>query len=327
MVAMTTAGHPGRKMQGSRSLLATVFVLFCAVPPAPTFAAGGMPDDSPAPTLAAEPRSADELRVLREQARAFEHGEGVPKDPVRAIQLYCDGARAGDAEARYSLGWMYANGRGTPRDDALAAFFLQLAATQGHAPALRMLRFVGPAATEPPPCMREPEQPALQTDITDLEFGTEKQRRMAELVLRLAPEYGINPRLALAIARTESNLNPVAVSHKNAQGLMQLIPETAVRFNVKKPFDPEQNIRGGLAYLRWLLAYFKGDVALVAAGYNAGEGAVNRHRGIPPYAETRDYVKRILQVFRRHEHPFDAAITDPSPELGQILRRQARITS
>jgi soluble lytic murein transglycosylase-like protein len=108
---------------------------------------------------------------------------------------------------------------------------------------------------------------------------------------------------------------------------MQLIPETAVRFNVRKPFDPEQNVRGGLAYLRWLLAYFKGDVALVAAGYNAGEGAVNRYRGIPPYQETRHYVKRILEIFRRHEHPFDAEITDPSPELGQILRRKQRVAS
>ncbi|MDO8958549.1 MAG: transglycosylase SLT domain-containing protein [Rhodocyclaceae bacterium] len=306
-------GLSGNKVQGGRSVLMVVFVLFCAVPPAPTFAA--------------ESRSAGELRLLREQARALEHGEGVAKDPARAIQLYCDGARAGDAEAQYSLGWMVANGRGMLRDDALAAFFLQLAATQGHAPSLRMLRFVGPAATEPPPCMREPQQPPPQGDTTDLEFGTEKQRQMAELVRSLAPEFGINPRLALAVARTESNFNPTAVSHKNAQGLMQLIPETAVRFNVKKPFDPEQNVRGGLAYLRWLLAYFKGDVALVAAGYNAGEGAVNRYRGIPPFPETRDYVKRILEVFRRHDHPFDAAITDPSPELGQILRRQTRVKS
>lgn len=313
---MATMGRSDGKSQCGRIWPAVALFLFCAVPPAPTFAA--------------EPRSADDLRVLREQARAFEHGEGVAKDPARAIQLYCDAARAGDAEAQYSLGWMYANGRGMPRDDALAAFFLHLAAAQGHAPSVRMLRFVGPAATDPPSCMEVPKPPDPHGDISDIgdiKFGTEKQRQMAELLLRLAPEYGINPRLALAIARTESNLNPVAVSHKNAQGLMQLIPETAVRFNVKKPFDPEQNIRGGLAYLRWLLAYFKGDVALVAAGYNAGEGAVNRHRGIPPYAETRDYVKRILQVFRRHEHPFDSAITEPSPELRQILRRQARITS
>ncbi len=96
---------------------------------------------------------------------------------------------------------------------------------------------------------------------------------------------------------------------------------------MRKPFDPEQNVRGGLSYLRWLLAYFRGDVALVAAGYNAGEGAVNRYLGIPPYAETRGYVQRILEIFRRHEHPFDAAITEPSPDLPKIMQRKARIKS
>lgn len=99
---------------------------------------------------------------------------------------------------------------------------------------------------------------------------------------------------------------------------MQLIPETSVRFNVRKPFDPEQNIRGGMSYLRWLLAYFEGNVALVAAAYNAGEGAVNRFRGIPPYAETRGYVKRIMSIFKKDDHPFDPGITTPSPELPRI---------
>jgi hypothetical protein len=279
---------------------------------------------SPAPTFAAEPRSVEELRQLRERARAFEHGEGVAKDAAQAIKLYCEGARAGDAEAQYSLGWMYANGRGIPRDDGLAAYFFLLAAAQDHAPSQRMLRFVGSAAGETPHCMHVAPP---QDDAADIDFDNEKQRQLAELVRRLAPEYGIHPRLALAVARTESNLNPMAVSNKNAQGLMQLIPETAVRFNVRKPFDPEQNVRGGLSYLRWLMAYFKGDVELVAAAYNAGEGAVNRYRGIPPYAETRDYVKRILATFRRSEHPFDPGVTDPSPELAQILRRRARLTS
>ena len=75
---------------------------------------------------------------------------------------------------------------------------------------------------------------------------------------------------------------------------MQLIPDTAARFKVRNPMDPAQNIRGGMAYLRWLMAYFEGDIALVAAAYNAGEGAVERYRGVPPYAETRAYVRRIL---------------------------------
>ena len=96
------------------------------------------------------------------------------------------------------------------------------------------------------------------------------------IVQRLAPQYGVHPGLAYAVIRAESNFNPQAVSVKNAQGLMQLIPETAARFNVTQPLDPEQNIRGGLSYLRWLLAYFKGNVPLVLAAYNAGEGAVQR---------------------------------------------------
>lgn len=279
----------------------------------------------PVPTFASVELGPEQLRLLREEARSYEHGEGVPKDPAKAIALYCDGAKAGDPEARYSIGWIYANGRGVNRDDGVAAYFFNLAAEQGHAPSRNMLRFVSAPTTETPECMRE--KVIAADDVDDFEYSNDKQRQLAELVRRLAPEYGIAPRLALAIARTESNLNPNAVSTKNAQGLMQLIPETAVRFNVKKPFDPEQNVRGGLSYLRWLLAYFRGDVALAAAGYNAGEGAVNRYLGIPPYAETRGYVQRILQTFRRHEHPFDEAVTEPSPDLPRIQQRKSRIKS
>ena len=277
----------------------------------------------PTPTLAQTTRSEADLKGLREQGRALEHGEGVAKDPAKAVALYCEGAKAGDPEAAYSLGWMYANGRGVPRDDALAAFFFDFAVKKDHEPSRKMLRFVSTPAAAMPKCMEpdvieEPLPPGLM-----LNMDNERVRKMVELIHKLAPEYGVKPLLALAIARTESNFNPGAVSEKNAQGLMQLIPETAVRFNVRKPFDPDQNIRGGLAYLRWLLAYFHGDVALVAAAYNAGEGAVNRYRGIPPYPETRDYVKRILNLFRREAHPYDEAVTPPSPDLELIQRRKA----
>ena len=276
----------------------------------------------PAPTFASPARNQAQLEEIRAQARALEHGEGVPRDSGRAVVLYCEGARAGDPEAAYSLGWMYANGRGVARDDSIAAFFLELAAQQDHGPSRQMLRYISTPAAPLPKCM-QPAQDLIQADaIPEMDLSNEKVRQMVELIRRLAPEYGVKPLLALAIARTESNFNPGAVSQKNAQGLMQLIPETSVRFNVRKPFDPEQNIRGGLAYLRWLLAYFQGDVALVAAAYNSGEGTVNRYRGIPPYPETRDYVKRILNFFRREAHPYDEAITPPSPELGQILRRK-----
>lgn len=266
---------------------------------------------APASVLSAQSSSLEQLRL---EARAYEHGEGVPKDPQRAARLYCEAASAGDAEAQYNLGWMYANARGVPRDDAQAAYFFRLAAQQGHGHAQQMLRFVGDPGAQVPECVL-----AQGIDPQAYAAASPAQKRLIDLVRRLAPEYGVNPRLALTVARTESNLNPQAVSEKNAQGLMQLIPETSARFNVQKPFDPEQNVRGGLSYLRWLLAYFRGNVALVAAAYNAGEGAVNRFGGIPPFAETREYVKRIMVGYRQDEHPFDPKIVEPSPVLSSLV--------
>lgn len=262
---------------------------------------------------------AERLLALRKQALAYEHGEGVPRDYAQAITLYCQGARLGDAEAQYSLGWMYANGRGVERNDAMAAYFFALAAKKGHAQAQRMQRFVGEVSPDVPECMRPPVLPAPADESTEgLQPSSEVQRKIFSLVNQLAPQYGISPRLALAVIRAESNFNPGALSNKNAQGLMQLIPDTSARFNVRNPFDPEQNLRGGLAYLRWLLAYFEGDVSLVLAAYNAGEGAVNRYRGVPPYTETRDYVRRIMSLFKRDDHPYDSRVTTPSPELSRI---------
>ena len=98
---------------------------------------------------------------------------------------------------------------------------------------------------------------------------------------------------------------------------MQLVPETATRFKVVNPFDARDNVRGGLAYLRWLLAYYQGRVPLVAAAYNAGEAAVDRYRGIPPYAETRDYVRRVLRLYRSERHAYDPRVVAPSPILAR----------
>lgn len=265
----------------------------------------------------ATPPDPDKLALLRSEARAFEHGEGVQKDPLRAVSLYCDGARHGDAESQFSLGWMYANGRGVPRSDQLASTFFQLAASQGHEQSRKMLRFVGETTAPLPACMEKAKQQPIEDDYSFI-AANPVQQQVFGLVRKLAPEYGVSPQLVMAVIRAESNFEPGAVSPKNAQGLMQLIPETSVRFKVRKPFDPEQNIRGGMAYLRWLLAYFEGNVALVAAAYNAGEGAVDRYRGIPPYAETRDYVRRIMRLFEKTEHPFDPGVTEPSPELPRI---------
>jgi soluble lytic murein transglycosylase-like protein len=266
-------------------------------------------------TVAPAVGAAEELSVesVLGQARAHEHGEGVPKDPVKAAGLYCDAARQGDAEGMYALGWMFANGRGLERHDDYAATLFAMAAFKGHQHAARMQRFTGEYSGVVPECLNAPVQ---ATDGWDLQRFVGDQpmtrRKLVELVADLAPQYEIDPRLALAIATTESNFNAAAVSPKNAMGVMQLIPETAERFNVKNPFDPVQNVKGGLAYLRWLLAYFKGDVALAAAGYNAGEGAVDRYKGVPPYRETRGYVDRILSFFARRHHPYDSRVVGPS---------------
>ena len=268
------------------------------------------------------------------KARSYEHGEGVSKNIARAIALYCDGARLGEAEAQFSLGWIYANGRGVARDDRAAAFYFALAAQQGHAQAANMMRYVGDPGPDVPECLRPrqatqllevpPPQAAVEPPLPEFVPVTPAQKKALQLVNEFAPKFGVAPRLAIAVIRAESNFDAAARSPKNAQGLMQLIPETSLRFNVTKPFDPAQNVRGGLAYLRWLLAYFEGDVALVAAAYNAGEGTVNKYRGVPPYPETRAYVERIRQFFGRDAHPFDAAVVEPSPELPRIRQSVRR---
>jgi soluble lytic murein transglycosylase-like protein len=268
--------------------------------------------------LSAQPTPAEQLRY---QAIAHEFGEGVARDPLLAANLYCQSAKLGDAVAQYNLGWMHANGRGVARDDVTAAYFFHAAAEQGLPAAQHMLKVVGPPAAHVPECMRDPEPivaVSAEPALPKVDYTLVAPRKIFELVMKMAPQYQVEPQLALAIIAAESNFNNLALSPKNAQGLMQLIPETSQRFNVKNPFDPAQNIRGGLTYLRWLLAYFEGDIALVAAAYNSGEGTVERYRGVPPYAETRAYVKRILKSVGQTVHPFDDKITRPSSALAKM---------
>lgn len=119
-------------------------------------------------------------------------------------------------------------------------------------------------------------------------------------VARAASDFGVDVAIVRAIMHAESAFNPNALSRAGAQGLMQLMPATAARFGVVNAFDPEQNIRGGVEYLAWLLKRFNGDLTLAAAGYNAGEGAVQRHGGVPPYAETQRYVVRVGTLADRY---------------------------
>ena len=116
---------------------------------------------------------------------------------------------------------------------------------------------------------------------------------LAGTLLATARQHGVDPLLVKAVILAESAGRRWATSPKGAMGLMQLLPATARRFGVADPFDPAQNVAGGTRYLRWLLDRFGGDVTLALAGYNAGEGAVERHGGVPPYRETRSYVRKV----------------------------------
>lgn len=265
----------------------------------------------------------------RLQALAYEHGDGVPRDPVRAAELYCRAARYGDAESQYNLGWMLTNARGIERDDAQAAHLFAAAAEQGFEQAKNMAESMGTPRGAPPPCLRPPEEdralatappmPRGRSAPVPLQPPPNAPAPIVNFVKVIAPDYKLDPQFVLAIIATESNFNAFAVSPKNAQGLMQLIPDTAARFGVRNAMDPAQNLRGGMAYLRWLMAYFEGDVALVAAAYNAGERAVDRYLGVPPYAETRNYVRRILTAMGgRRSLPFDPSATAVSDRMVMI---------
>ena len=130
--------------------------------------------------------------------------------------------------------------------------------------------------------------------------------------------YGVHEALVRAVIHVESAFRPTARSPKAAQGLMQLIPATASRFGVTDPWDPAQNISGGVQYLAWLLRYFDGDMTKALAGYNAGEGAVRRYHGVPPYRETQAYVVRVQQLYEAYLNALAGGITlqyaPPTPD-------------
>ncbi len=118
-------------------------------------------------------------------------------------------------------------------------------------------------------------------------------------IVDISEQHGVDPELVKAVAQAESNFNPRAISNKGAMGLMQLIPETAKRFGVRDVFDPKQSIEGGVKYLKFLTGMFPGNIPHVLAAYNAGENAVVKYKGVPPFRETQEYVRRIALTYKK----------------------------
>lgn len=251
----------------------------------------------------------------------------------QAYDYYCQQARdTEDANAQFAMGWLYSMGKGVDINHDLAAFFFHLAGNRGHRDAVSWLAKTpgNPALAELPACMEKPVIPVQSVEAPvqpTAEIAAPKEvvtvpptplsypkGPIYRLVQKHAPSYDIDVDFAMAVIAVESGFDPNARSAKNAQGLMQLLPETQERFNVKDAYNPEQNIKGGLSYLRWLLAYFRGDIELVLAAYNAGENNVLKYRGIPPFPETQNYIKRIARYYNKKQHSYrhDLDIRRPS---------------
>lgn len=175
-------------------------------------------------------------------------------------------------------------------DTTEAWFWAAISADIAQADPARMAEAVTALNREPAARARfEPDANALDTILK--RFGTD--------ILLATADKRVSPAFVMAVMAVESAGKPQAKSPKGAQGLMQLIPATAERFGVEDPYDPAQNIKGGAAYLDWLLAEFKGDPILALAGYNAGENAVKKNGGVPPYAETRAYVPKVIAAWEK----------------------------
>jgi hypothetical protein len=296
--------------------------------PAGSGMAGG-PGPATRKVAAAEVNPVEALRDLVQKGQMYETGLGMPKNLGRAFELYCEAARDGYPDALIRMGWMFAEGNGVEKNQAAASTLFKRAGRFGSSAGNELAeRF--PANQELlPMCLKgtlvekgTAERPATTAELAAMApkldsqtiarnpiIGAERTKLVTSVVTQ-ARDFKLDPRLVLAVMATESGFDPNAKSPRNAWGLMQLIPETAERFNVKNILDPTENIRGGMAYLRWLLSYFRGDVTLTLAAYNAGEGAVDKHSGVPPYAETHAYVQRIRALYPFDKHPYDATISN-----------------
>jgi soluble lytic murein transglycosylase-like protein len=143
---------------------------------------------------------------------------------------------------------------------------------------------------------------------------------LEQAVIHATQQHDVQPALLLAVMKAESSFNPIVISKAGAVGLMQLVPETAIRHGVRNLYDANENITGGAKHLRYLLARFHGNIRLALAAYNSGERTVDRYGQIPPYKETQDYVKKVLVYYRSYKKDgwvMPVVIAAPSTHAGR----------
>ncbi|MGY3944029.1 lytic transglycosylase domain-containing protein [Aeromonas tecta] len=261
--------------------------------------------------LATTSTHADSFRQAPKAMNALRQGAAIERsNPRQAIAYYCNAASLGNPEAYFRIGRLLARGPQGIRSARYANTYLAMAMRLGNQQAARYYNErvgnaplgtcgVGGGSGGGAPWIR-PSTPFDQDSYLARQSMT--KQKLAGMIRLAAQRHKVNPQLALAIAIAESNLNSFAVSPKQAQGVMQLIPETQQRFGVTRPFDAEQNIRGAMIYLKWLEKQFGPDWIRISAAYNAGEQAVVRYGGVPPYQETQEYVQRVL-YYSGHQQP------------------------
>lgn len=189
---------------------------------------------------------------------------------------------------------------------------------------------VAPASTDAPPSTSVQRTSLSFEPVTagslasSLRGFTTGNAQVDGYITDSATRHGLDPLLIYSVMHQESSFKQRAISYKGARGLMQLMPGTAARFGVTNIFDPKQNIDAGSRYMKWLLNRFQGDLSLALAGYNAGEGAVDKYGWrIPPYAETQEYVRRISRRYNLLRDP-NAAIYAPTVSRSQVARLNSK---
>ena len=234
--------------------------------------------------------SSEKITATDEHGRTIYVNEAVPARTVRH-------AETSDSPRRKLMYWSSKENRWKPVPSANAA-----AMRAAQSAAAEVSEFLG----------RESNQSATAKIVAaNFRGPVASPLDIDSAIEQAAARHNVDPNLVRAVVKVESNFNPNAVSRKGAMGLMQLMPSTARQLNVKNPFDPEQNVDAGVRHLKQLLENYGGDIKLTLAAYNAGAGAVARSSGVPRYAETQNYVRRITNLYNAGSGWTAGASRDP----------------